>query len=61
MRKSWAIAYGICGHSYHGCICEHFEFDPELTVQKDKDAKEAAEELMVDLIRDGWVNMRGRR
>jgi len=51
-RSRHAIAYGECGHSYSGCTCEHFIFDPDLTRQKDDDAYEAAMELKVDLLRD---------
>ena len=51
-RLRHAIAYGTCGHSYGGCTCESFEFDPDLTRQKDEDAYDAAMSLREDIERD---------
>lgn len=47
-----AVAYGECGHSYGGCTCSEFIYDPDLTSQKDDDAYEAAVDLREGIIRD---------
>jgi hypothetical protein len=52
VKTSPMVAYGECGHSYSGCTCPNFVYDPDLSRQKDDDAREAAEELLVDLARD---------
>lgn len=53
--KHSAVAYGKCGHSSYGCTCPYFDFDPELTGQKDDEAREWAEQLRADLIRDSHI------